>query len=95
MDTRLRTSIIGAGVGSVASLLAWGAVMLVRRRSSSKSHIEPDMLTAIMVAVLSHRAYKQAQILPTLRQHAPEQPVAQWVLEGRMHQHQRWHPHQR
>ncbi len=97
MDKRLRTGIIGVGIGSAASLLAWGTVALVRRRSSSKAELDPELVTAITIAVLQHRKWlgRKFTPLPSIRPHETTPHPNNWVVQGRLQQTRGWHPRQR
>lgn len=95
---RLRAGMLGIGVGSLASVLAWQLARIARKRATSTvgtTHdIEPELVAAITIAVLAHRKHNASHVRPTIR------PVEQvrascWVVAGRMRQNRDWQPRTR
>jgi hypothetical protein len=59
-----------------------------------KKRLERELIAAITIAVLSHRAMMQKRTIPPLRAHAhaPEKSRSPWIVAGRARQHQSWPP---
>lgn len=57
----------------------------------------PELLGAIAVAVLTHRAILRKQAAPPMRSHWPGSLLyaSRWVAMGRHQQTQSWHPRKR
>jgi len=66
-----------------------------RRRGAEK--IAPELLTAITVAVLTHRSVQRKQAAPAMRSYWPGSILfaSRWVSAGRHQQTQSWHPGKR
>lgn len=60
-----------------------------------KKRLERELIAAITIAVLSHRAMMQKRTIPPLRAHAPEKSRSPWIVAGRAGQHQSWPPHRK
>ncbi|MBN1992672.1 MAG: OadG family protein [Anaerolineae bacterium] len=57
--------------------------------------LEPDLVTAITIAVLTHRAIRRKQAAPAMRSHQPGALPSRWVGSGRARQANSWQPDRR
>jgi sodium pump decarboxylase gamma subunit len=67
-----------------------------RAAASETAAPPPDLVTAITIAVLSHRALQRRQAAPAIRSHQPGtlMHASRWVAAGRTRQNRTW-PSQR
>jgi hypothetical protein len=73
---------------------AKGAATSQRRKAA---RIAPELLTAITVAVLTHRSVQRKQAAPAMRSYWPGSILfaSRWVAAGRHQQTQSWRPGKR
>ena len=66
-----------------------------RRRRAAQ--LAPELLTAITVAVLTHRSVRRKQAAPAMRSFWPGSILfaSRWIAAGRHQQTQNWHPGKR
>src|SRR5512143_2885852 len=57
--------------------------------------LEPDLIAAISVAVLTHQAVRRKQAAPAMRSHRPGELPSRWVGAGRTRQNRSWTPSRR
>ncbi len=57
--------------------------------------LEPDLIAAISVAVLTHQAVRRKQAAPAMRSHRPGELPSRWVGAGRTRQTRSWTPSRR
>lgn len=55
----------------------------------------PELLAAITVAVLAHRAIRRRQAAPAMRSHPPGSQPSRWLALGRGQQTRGWQPPKR
>jgi hypothetical protein len=55
----------------------------------------PDLLAAIMIAVVTHRAVRRKQAAPLMRSRLPSTHASRWVMAGRARQNGNWGPTRR
>jgi Na+-transporting methylmalonyl-CoA/oxaloacetate decarboxylase gamma subunit len=98
------------GMGLVFALLAalWGLLTLLLRfdaapvsdmkrdeKASSRSPgVDADVVAAITVAVLTHKAVRRRQAAPAMRSYWPGSLLyaSRWVATGRARQNRSWRP---
>jgi Na+-transporting methylmalonyl-CoA/oxaloacetate decarboxylase gamma subunit len=94
------------GMGLVFGLLAalWGVLTLVlrldrpvpapasRADAPSASDMDPELLAAIAVAVLTHKMIRRRQAAPAMRSYWPGSLLyaSRWVATGRGRQNRSW-----
>lgn len=95
------------GMGLVFALLAalWGLLSLVLRfdappaapaertqAPAPSAGIEPDLVAAITVAVLTHKAVRRREAAPAMRSYWPGSLLyaSRWVATGRARQNRVW-----
>lgn len=68
-----------------------------RLRVLRPTTVEPELLAAITVAVVTHQAVLRKQAAPAMRSHWPGSILfaSRWVGAGRHQQTQNWHPRKR
>ncbi len=66
-------------------------------RRAGPVRLAPELLTAISIAVLTHRAVLRKQAAPAMRSFWPGSILfaSRWVAAGRHQQTQSWHPGKR
>lgn len=57
--------------------------------------LAPELLAAITVAVLAHRAIRRGQAAPAMRSHPPGTLPSRWLVVGRGQQIDSWQPPKR
>ena len=64
------------------------------RRRAGPARLAPELLTAIGIAVLTHRSVLRKQAAPAMRSFWPGSILfaSRWVAAGRHRQTQNWHP---
>jgi glutaconyl-CoA/methylmalonyl-CoA decarboxylase subunit delta len=67
------------------------------RRRAGPVKLPPELLTAISIAVLTHRSVLRKQAAPAMRSFWPGSILfaSRWVAAGRHQQTQSWHPGKR
>lgn len=91
----------GLGMGLVFGLLAlmWGLLTIVLRldRPPAPSpppvgDVDPELVAAIMVATLAHRAQRRREAAPVMRSYWPGSLLfaSRWVAIGRARQNRSW-----
>ncbi len=76
---------------------AGGDTQGVLSRRKGAARIAPELVTAITVAVLTHRSVQRKQAAPAMRSFWPGSILfaSRWVAAGRHQQTQSWHPGKR
>lgn len=95
--------ITALGMGLVFGLLAllWGLLNLVLRldrepeaqpAAAPAPGMDPDLVAAITVAVLSHREMRRQEAAPAMRSYWPGSLLhsSRWVASGRARQNHAW-----
>jgi len=96
------------GMALVFALLAllWGVVAALLRtereqaapeapaRPGAKQELAPALVTAITIAVLTHRRLQRKEAAPAARSHQPGALLhaSRWVAAGRTRQNRSWPP---
>jgi Na+-transporting methylmalonyl-CoA/oxaloacetate decarboxylase gamma subunit len=95
----------GLGMGLVFGLLAllWGLLTIVLRldrppmatslpASAPMSDLDPELVAAIMVATLAHRAQQRREAAPVMRSYWPGSLLyaSRWLGAGRARQNTSW-----
>jgi sodium pump decarboxylase gamma subunit len=67
------------------------------QRRAGPARMAPELLTAMTVAVLTHRSVLRKQAAPAMRSYWPGSMLfaSRWVAAGRHQQTQSWHPGKR
>jgi Na+-transporting methylmalonyl-CoA/oxaloacetate decarboxylase gamma subunit len=103
----LQMTVVGMGLvfGLLAAL--WGLLSLVLRldappavtapaegtpSAASQAGIDPDLVAAITVAVLTHKTVRRRQAAPAMRSYWPGSLLyaSRWVATGRARQNRSW-----
>ncbi len=65
------------------------------REPDGEAGLDPDLIAAISVAVLTHQAVRRKQAAPAMRSHRPGELPSRWVGAGRTRQTRSWTPSRR
>ena len=106
--TGLNLTVLGMGLIFLLLALLWGLLVLMLRmdrespsdadaagqRRAGPARLAPELLTAISIAVLTHRSVLRKQAAPAMRSFWPGSILfaSRWVAAGRHRQTQNWHP---
>ena len=106
--TGLNLTVLGMGLVFLLLALLWGLLVLMLRldceppsgadaagvRRAGPARLAPELLTAISIAVLTHRSVLRKQAAPAMRSFWPGSILfaSRWVAAGRHRQTQNWHP---
>jgi len=111
--TGFNLTVLGMGLVFLLLALLWGLLVLMlhidrvppvggaERATASQrrkaARIAPELLTAITVAVLTHRSVQRKQAAPAMRSYWPGSILfaSRWVAAGRHQQTQSWRPGRR
>ena len=109
--TGLNLTVLGMGLIFLLLALLWGLLVLMLRldreppseaddagqRRAGPARLAPELLTAISIAVLTHRSVLRKQAAPSMRSFWPGSILfaSRWVAAGRHRQTQNWHPRNR
>ena len=106
--TGFNLTVLGMGLVFLLLALLWGLLVLMLRldrelpsgadaagqRRAGPARLAPELLTAISIAVLTHRSVLRKQAAPAMRSFWPGSILfaRRWVAAGRHRQTQNWHP---
>ena len=106
--TGFNLTVLGMGLVFLLLALLWGLLVLMLRldckppsgadaagqRRAGPARLAPELLTAISIAVLTHRSVLRKQAAPAMRSFWPGSILfaSRWVAAGRHRQTQNWHP---
>ena len=106
--TGLNLTVLGMGLVFLLLALLWGLLVLMLRldrepppgadaagqRRTGPARLAPELLTALSIAVLTHRSVLRKQAAPAMRSFWPGSILfaSRWVAAGRHRQTQNWHP---
>ena len=106
--TGFNLTVLGMGLVFLLLALLWGLLVLMLRldrelpsgadaagqRRGGPARLAPELLTAISIAVLTHRSVLRKQAAPAMRSFWPGSILfaSRWVAAGRHRQTQNWHP---
>ena len=111
--TGFNLTVLGMGLVFLLLALLWGLLVLMLRmdrvppeadagkaaasQRRKAARIAPELLTAITVAVLTHRSVQRKQAAPAMRSYWPGSILfaSRWVAAGRHQQTQSWRPGKR
>ena len=109
--TGFNLTVLGMGLVFLLLTLLWGLLVLMLRldckppsgtdaagqRRAGPARLAPELLTAISIAVLTHRLVLRKQAAPAMRSFWPGSILfaSRWVAAGRHQQTQSWHPGKR
>jgi len=111
--TGFNLTVLGMGLVFLLLALLWGLLVLMLRmdrvppeadageaaasQRRQAARIAPELLTAITVAVLTHRSVQRKQAAPAMRSYWPGSILfaSRWVAAGRHQQTQSWRPGKR
>ena len=107
LKTGLQLTALGMGLVFLLLAALWGLMALLLKldrapapvqakgtpaAASRVPEIEPDLVAAITVAVMTHQSVRRKQAAPAMRAHQPGELPSRWVGAGRARQNQTWTP---
>lgn len=99
----LQLAVVGMGTVILGLGVVWALIKLLVAldrpppppAQSAPAHpveadMDPALLTAIAVAIITHEAVRRKQAAPAMRTHWPGSQPSRWLIVGRSRQNRTW-----